>query len=273
MMKGMEAYGGHLRVNGIRQHYLHFPGKGPALVILPGIASPAALWQHVAEFLQPNFDVYVIDVRGRGLSEQGEHLDYRIDACANDLKVLWKELGLEQAIIMGHSMGARLGARFLAENQVAKALIMLDPPASAPGKRPYPVPMERTLNMVEAARRGEGAAFFSQPHIKTGPAQLLRQRALWSAMCDPRAVREAYMDFEAQDIYADVGKIRCPVTLVVAQASGVINKEEVAEFIAYQPELEVICLEGVAHQLQAENQSEFFRFLEQKLIPAGGSNE
>lgn len=261
------AYGAHVRINGIRQHYLHYPGPGRSVLIVPGIASPAALWDHVARFLQPHFDVYITDVRGRGLSEQGEHLDYRVGACVSDLQALIKTLGLESPVVMGHSMGARFGARLAAQTDVVGELIMLDPPASAPGARPYPIPMERTLKMTEAARRGEGEAYLRQPHIAKWPEAMLRQRAQWMATCDLRAITEAYRDFDEQDIYADVERVSCPVTLVVAQASGVILDDEVAEFQRHKPRLKVIRLEGAAHQLQAENTDQFFELLQQILIP------
>ena len=37
--------------NGVRLHYLEFPGDGPPLVLLPGITSPAANWGFVGEAL------------------------------------------------------------------------------------------------------------------------------------------------------------------------------------------------------------------------------
>jgi hypothetical protein len=41
--------------------------------------------QDVAERLGRHFDTYVLNVRGRGLSEASEGLDYGIDACAADI--------------------------------------------------------------------------------------------------------------------------------------------------------------------------------------------
>ena len=42
-------YGGHVRANGIRQHYLRYGGKGAPLVLIPGITSPAITWGFVGE--------------------------------------------------------------------------------------------------------------------------------------------------------------------------------------------------------------------------------
>ncbi|MDX3905147.1 MAG: alpha/beta hydrolase [Pigmentiphaga sp.] len=260
-MAAPSFYGAHVRANGIRQHYLRFPGPGRDIVIVPGIVSPAALWQHVGEFLQAGFDVRILDVRGRGLSEQGSHLDYRVDACAADLEAFIASQALRAPIVIGHSMGARIAARLAARGGGIGELIMLDPPCSGPGKRPYPVPMDRTIKMLEACRRGEGDAYLRGANVAPWPEPLLRQRAEWLATCDPRAVHEAYLDFQEQDFHADVAGIACPVTLVPAQASGVILADELAALQAGQPALKVVVAEGAAHQMQAENIDTFFTLL------------
>ncbi|HLU03914.1 MAG TPA: alpha/beta hydrolase [Advenella sp.] len=246
--------GGHVRINNIRQHYLHYAGPKGAVVIVPGIVSPAALWCHIAEALaQDGHNTWILDVRGRGLSEQGPHLDYGLDACAHDLEAFLAAMNLDKPTVVGHSMGARIGARLAARSDRIGHLVMLDPPASAPGTRPYPIGSERTRAMVEAARRGEGDAYLQQPAIAPWPEPLRRQRAQWMASCDPRVIDAAYRDFHEQDIYQDLAATACCATLVVAMASGVINSGEVVRFQESQPNLAVLRAEGAAHQLQAEN--------------------
>src|SRR5690606_40799974 len=71
-------YGAHVHANGIRQHYLRYGGsvggrdQRPAVIIVPGITSPAVTWGFVGEQFGQHFDTYIQDVRGRGLSEAAE---------------------------------------------------------------------------------------------------------------------------------------------------------------------------------------------------------
>src|SRR5579872_1625590 len=95
-------YGAHVRANGIRQHYLRFGGAGPAIVIIPGISTAAAQWAFIAERLCIEHDVYVVDVRGRGLSESGPHLNYSLDACASDLVSFAEALEIGAYTLLGH---------------------------------------------------------------------------------------------------------------------------------------------------------------------------
>mgnify|MGYP003679081166 CR=1 FL=1 len=67
-------FGFNVQANGIRQHLIQYEGSGPDLLIVPGITSPAITWGFVAERLAENFNVYVLDVRGRGLSQAGERV-------------------------------------------------------------------------------------------------------------------------------------------------------------------------------------------------------
>ena len=67
-MSSTFLYGFHVPANGIRHHLLRYGGKGPKLLVVPGITSPAVTWGFVAETLAQHFDVHVLDVRGRGLS-------------------------------------------------------------------------------------------------------------------------------------------------------------------------------------------------------------
>jgi N-formylmaleamate deformylase len=79
-------YGAQVRANDIRQHYLRYGGnkdqraERDAVIIVPGITSPAVTWGFVAERFGRQFDTYVLDVRGRGLSEASSALDYSLDA-------------------------------------------------------------------------------------------------------------------------------------------------------------------------------------------------
>lgn len=260
------ASGAHIRSNGIRQHYLRCPGAGTPVVIIPGIVSPAVLWSHIAQGLVPRHDVYVLDVRGRGLSEAGAHLDYSLDACGSDVAAFVRTMGLGPAILIGHSMGARIALRTArASPDVVSALVLADPPTSGPGRRPYPVPMARTLELLAAAQRGEAGLALRGGSAKPWPEDLMRLRAEWLSTCDPRAVHAAYADFHGQDMFADLAAAAAPVTLICAGEGGVVSDADVDEMRRLRPDLHAERLAGAGHQLQAEDPAGFRRLLDEAL--------
>jgi N-formylmaleamate deformylase len=247
-------YGAHVRANGIRQHYLRFGGKGPALVLIPGIASPAAMWAFVAMRLCEHFDVYVVDVRGRGLSEAGEHLDYGIDACAQDVICLAGQLGLSRYTILGHSMGARIAIRAARSKPPSlERIVLADPPVSGPGRRAYPSPLANLLDLIAAAKRGEVIELLRRAGPSVWPEQQMRIRAEWLCTCDERAVAATHRGFHEDDIHSDLRQLSIPSALIVAGKGGVILAEDEQEIRSLLPSIEILHVKNAGHQMQIDD--------------------
>jgi N-formylmaleamate deformylase len=255
-------YGANVRANNIRQHYLRFGGTGPAIVVIPGITTSAAQWAFVAERLCHSFDVYILDVRGRGLSESGVHLNYSLDACASDVVAFAEALGLRDYTLLGHSMGARIGIRAARWHASAiDQLILVDPPVSGPGRRAYPIPLEPLLALLHAAQRGEADTALRSPTAPKWPEVHIRARAEWLHTCDERAVIETHRSFHEDNIHSDLSKITIPTTLIVAGKGGVILPDDVVEIRWLLPSIRIERLEGAGHQVQIDDVEGFLSVL------------
>jgi len=254
-------YGKHVRANGIRQHYLRFGGNGPALILVPGIASPAAMWAFVAARICEHFDVYVLDVRGRGLSEAGDHLDYGLDACAQDVTAFAGQLGLKDYAIVGHSMGARIAIRAARATPAGLArIVLIDPPVSGPGRRAYPSPLAKLLELIASGKRGE-----VEDRLRTEPsvwpeAQLLT-RAEWLCTCDERAVAVTHRSFHDDDVHSDLPHITVPTGLIVAGRGGVIQANDESEIATLLPSIVIRRVETAGHQMQIDDLEGFLAAL------------
>lgn len=255
-----------MRANGVRQHYLRFGGTGPAIVIVPGISTTAAQWAFVAERLCTGRDIYVLDVRGRGLSESGPHLNYSLDACASDLISFAEALGIGCYTILGHSMGARIGIRAARWRPASvEQLILVDPPVSGPGRRAYPIPIEPLLKLLHSAQRGEADAALHGPHAPKWPEQHIRTRAEWLHTCDERALIESHEGFHSDDIHGDLANLGVPTALIVAGRGGVIRPEDEGEILRLLPSIMIRLLETAGHQMQIDDTEGFLSIVEDLL--------
>lgn len=81
-------------------------GSGPAVVLLHGTSASHAVWEPIAEDLAGCATVICPDQRGHGRSDAPE-TGYRGPDFADDVVVLLDALGIERAIVGGHSLGAR----------------------------------------------------------------------------------------------------------------------------------------------------------------------
>jgi N-formylmaleamate deformylase len=196
------------------------------------------------------------------LSESGSHLDYGLDACADDVLAFGKALGLTGYTILGHSMGARIAIRASTRAGPELAgLVLADPPVSGPGRRPYPSPLEAVLKLLAAARRGKGESALRLPGVAPWPEDLLRIRAEWLHTCDERAAVDAHRSFHEDDIHADIANIKIPCALIMAGKGGVILPEDEAEIRKLAPAMEMRRVANAGHQMQVDDPEGFFAAL------------
>ncbi|MBX3567440.1 MAG: alpha/beta hydrolase [Rhizobiaceae bacterium] len=241
--------GHNVRANGIRQHYLRYRGPGAPMVVVPGITSPAITWGFVAERLAEAFDVYVLDVRGRGLSSTGPDLDYGTDALAADLAGFIEAAGLRDVTVLGHSMGARIGARALGgEASGIARLVMVDPPVSGPGRRPYPSRLPWYVESIRLATAGTDAEGM-RAFCPTWSDEQRALRAEWLHTCYEPAIVRAFNDFHDDDFHADLPKLGAHAGLMIAGRGGVIEQADRDEIARLNPSIAMTRVENAGHMI------------------------
>lgn len=83
-------------------------GEGsPALVFVHGWCCNSSYWDLQTEYFQDKFTVVTLDLAGHGESGGGRE-DWNMKAFGEDVASVIRELSLNQAILVGHSMGGRV---------------------------------------------------------------------------------------------------------------------------------------------------------------------
>jgi pimeloyl-ACP methyl ester carboxylesterase len=90
-------------VNGINLHYLDWGGTGEVLLFLPGLGCNAYIFDKFAPRFTDKFHVLGLTRRGHGDSDYPE-TGYDIDTLTEDIRQFIDCLGINQAILVGHSM-------------------------------------------------------------------------------------------------------------------------------------------------------------------------
>ncbi|ANN69134.1 alpha/beta fold hydrolase [Bordetella bronchialis] len=263
-MPGIIHYGGHVHANGIRQHYLRYApapggaGKLDPVIVIPGITSPAITWGFVGERLGQVFDTYVLDVRGRGLTQAGEALDYGLDAQADDVNAFAQALGLARYSYVGHSMGGRIAIRAASRRPAGLArIVAVDPPVSGPGRRAYPAQLPWYVDSIAQARQGMDAEAMRR-FCPTWTEEQLRLRAEWLHTCDERAIRQSFEEFHTEDIHAHLPHLDVPLLLMTAERGDVVRDEDVAEIQALKPGTRHTRVPGAGHMIPWDNEAAFY---------------
>jgi len=255
-------HGAQVRANGIRQHCLHYGGvraQRDPIILIPGITSPAITWGFVAERLAAQTDVYVLDVRGRGLSASGPGLDYSLDAQAADVIGLAGALGLQRYALLGHSMGGRIAVRAARRQPVGlQRLVVVDPPVSGPGRRPYPARLSWYVDSIRQACRGMTAEEMSA-YCPTWSHEQRQLRAEWLHTCFEPAVVQSFESFGCDDVHADLPHIKHPLLLITAERGDVVRDADVTEWAGLAPQTVHRRVPGAGHMIPWDNEPGFYQ--------------
>ncbi|HXQ43839.1 MAG TPA: alpha/beta hydrolase [Acidimicrobiales bacterium] len=85
-------------------------GQGPPLVLLHGFMLTSAIWVHQLRDLADHHRIVAVDLRGHGQSLPGSSPP-GIGRLASDVRAVMETLGVENAVVVGHSMGGMVALR------------------------------------------------------------------------------------------------------------------------------------------------------------------
>jgi len=255
---------GNVEVDGLRLHYTRTGGDKPQVVLVHGFSDDGLCWTPVAEALEGDYDLIMVDARGHGRSD-GPEQGYGPQEMAGDLAGAIAELGLQRPAVLGHSMGAATALVLAGTRpELVGAILLEDPPAWwAPSFDPG----------ADAVRWAWMRAMLIDLKRKTRQELLTVKRAespAWSeAELGPWAEAKLRFSFNALDRVgpgavdwqATMRRITCPALLITADPAlgAIISEQEAAALKALVPQLRVAQIPGAGHNIRRE---QFARYLE-----------
>jgi pimeloyl-ACP methyl ester carboxylesterase len=270
---------GYTYANGIRIHYYRATPqpKKPVIVMVHGVTDNGLCWTTLTEKLQGEFDIYMLDTRGHGLSDPFTTSDNG-ETLIKDVVEFVKVMQFKSPILMGHSMGAATVMRAGAEYpQVGRAIIMLDPllrsitggPGTAargvPNRSPQPqasAPSDGTNNRLSVSMFGSPETLAAQNNysfedlVATGH----RQNPLWGKAdveywaLSKKQYHGPYTSEASQamtgtmNIGNSLSKIQVPAIILKADAAGDVRKAN-EQAAAAMPKGKIVHIDGASHNL------------------------
>lgn len=252
---------GDLQVNTVKIHYTRTGGNKPSLVLAHGFTDDGLCWTPIAEILEPDYDVIMVDARGHGLSDAPE-TGYTAQNQAADLNGVISALGLHKPAVLGHSMGA-VTALMLAGTfpDVPGAILLEDPPPWwYPPARPPHIDPQRVANtresfrqrqlqtreqLIEAQRRD--TPNWSDAELGPWADSKLRHSLNIVQFLDPSVPTSV-------DWPALTKRITCPALLITADIAlgSIVSPEAATALRGLIPQLRVAHIAGAGHSIHRE---------------------
>lgn len=260
-------------INGLNIHYRDWGDRqlSPLVILHGGGNSISRTWDHVAAALADHFRVIVPDLRGNGESSWAPEYSWQL--LLDDVLKLMESLGVEQAVLCGHSMGGRVAYMLASQHpERVNCLVLVDVCPSDPKVQTDDPPIEIYASVEEAVAE----AYRRQPYadkdtlrheVEHGLKQLADGR--WTWRMDPalvRAIRRGQLNPGTKIEWPALAQIRCPSVLIYGAHSLGKLGTMVTDIAQAIPNCQLIEIPDASHDLPNENPTSFIRALRDFLI-------
>jgi pimeloyl-ACP methyl ester carboxylesterase len=238
-------------------------GAGSAVLLIMGLAYPAAAWFRQVPVLAQQHRVISVDNRGAGGSAQAPGAPYTVEMMTDDCLAVLDAAGIEKAHVVGISMGGLMAQELgLSHPDRVLSLSLL---TTHPGMQDAVVPQEVVDFLtaragMEARERGEFSIPFNY-HPAT-PRHLIEED--WVAREAGTAGPEGYAAQGGTSLWRGYDRLptmSVPTQVVHGAQDRLLvpaNGEKIAEAI---PDAKLVLVEGANHILTTDQTDEVNRVL------------
>ena len=204
---------------------------GPVVVLLHGIAASSDDWTKVLPYLEQHYRCITIDLLGFGRSPKPQWLAYTMDDHMRSVYRTMNKLHLKSKfILVGHSLGSLLAARYATEHEKnLRRLLLLSPPVYPPLDAIKSRSTRRLTGMLLALYRylRENPRITKQTferlkYVAPLPRNIAKQPATWVPFM--RTLKEC---IETQTIINDVATLTVPIDVCYGSLDQVVLAQNV----------------------------------------------
>lgn len=248
-------------------------GSGTAVLLVPGFACPAAVWDMTVAELEQNYEIHVFTLAGFG--DVPPITFPWLPAIKKGLERYIKDKKLKDVQFIGHSMGGTLGLWLAAENPTIFSKVVSVDGLPAMGALMFPnydaesfsydsEYNQQALTMDDAQFSGMANQFANGMTLNDESKPVLVE---WMKQADRKTYVYGYTDLLKLDLRDALDKIEVPVTVIAA--THPYGKEAVMANIKNQfcrlKDYELILAEDAAHFIMFDKPDWFNQTLKMQL--------
>ena len=236
------------------------PRDAPAILLLHGFGASLQAWDDWAPALEKNLRVLRIDIPGFGLSGPAVNQDYSDAADVARVIAVMDQLGVQQVIVAGHSMGGRIAWNLAAAHpeRVSK-LVLLSPDGfpdpNAKSDKTYEVPALLGLlpySLPKWALKMGGVAPAFADDSQLTPQMMQRYHDMMLAPGVRTALLERMRQTRNSDPVVRLQSIKAPTLLIWGEKDAFIPVSNAQDYLKAMPQAKLVTLPGVGHVLHEE---------------------
>ncbi len=226
--------------------YIDFGGRGDTIITLHGHFGCANMYAQLANELNDTYRVVSLDQQGHGFSDWGVY--YTRKDYIKDIEALFEVLGIESAIIIGHSLGAVNGYQFASKYPSrVKTLVLEDIGTIVNDDSSFILSWPEKFQTIRSC-----FDFLREQGIKNClyfMESLEQNEGGWNFKFDAKGLVNSQINLNG-NWEEDWNKIKCNILLMRGQNSDVLSLTQAMKIIKDRANISYIEFEGCGHTIR-----------------------
>jgi len=277
-MKAVEPQDRYLEVDGLCLHYLDWGNdKQQPMLLLHGFLAHAHVWDDFALNFRSHYHVIALDQRGHGESQCSKGIAYTLDDHFSDIASFVEKLGLNNLILVGHSMGGRNALFFAAcASHGPERLILVDSrpddtlqASQALRQLLVTFPLQaRSLDVVVRAIRSL-YPYLSKDfclHIASYGYRQVQDGTFVPRFDTRMSLQSEREGYATEDLWPYMKNITCPTLIVRGKESSFVSRKVAQKMCKQIPKAELREIPKSTHIPVQENPAAFNKVITDFLI-------
>ena len=220
-------------------------------------------WDFISLPLSEHYRVLALDQRGHGDSQWAPDGDYSVEAQLRDIDGFVRSLGLENFVLIGHSMGGRSSFIWASRNaEKLKALVIVDigPDASRQGQnriRRFRELPDELDTLEEFAQRVEAYTGRSREQTLGALKYSIGQRSdgKWTWKYDKLLRSAGYVPsgWTQEQMWECLPHITCPTLVVRGRESDIFTEATMDRMVETIPHCSTVTIPRAGHLVAGDN--------------------
>lgn len=235
-------------------------GQGTPLIILHGLFGSSDNWYSLSKVFATKYRVFTIDQRNHGQSPHSDEHDYKL--LTEDLKEFIDDHQLDNAIILGHSMGGKVAMNFAIKypDKTGRLIVVDIMPKSYPLHHDHIFSGMKSLDLAGLKSRNEAEQILAKHISKVEERQFImknlgRNDQLQFEWKLNLAALDAHINEMMEGLQYE-GQYTGPTLFVKGGKSNFYQPGDEATVAKYFPNTTWVTLD-TGHWVQAEQPKEF----------------
>jgi pimeloyl-ACP methyl ester carboxylesterase len=232
--------------------------QGAVLVFLPGPTDSWRSYAPVLERFSSAIRVVAVSQRGHGDSDKPQ-IGYLIEDFASDVVPMLDALGIERAIVAGHSASCLVARRVALDNPERVAGLVLEASPTTLSGDPH---LDGFMESVVSKLRDPIAPAFARSFVAETssdklPPALLDDLATELLKVPARVWKETFIGLQTYDDMVEIERITAPTLLVWGDADHIVTRDMQNALTARIRDSELRIYKGVGHTPRWEEPTQF----------------